>query len=57
MLDAIFNIHISQGSAASFLRRGGIFKEKFVASLPLNPSVKKVENRQVVGEVMGKSLV
>jgi len=42
MLDAIFNIHISQGSAASFLRRGGIFKEKFVASLPLSPSVKKV---------------
>ena len=53
-----FCIHISQGSAATCLKRGGIFKQEFVANLLLSPLVKKkIENRMTVGEVMAKSLV
>jgi len=52
-----FDIHISQGSAATCLRCGGIFKLEFVANLLLSPSVKKFGNRLIFGEVMGKSLV
>ena len=36
------DIHISQGSVATCLRRGGIFKHEFVANLLLSPLVKKV---------------
>jgi len=36
------DIHISQGSVATRLRRGGIFKYKFVANLLQSPSLKKV---------------
>ena len=39
------------------LRRGGMFKQKFVANLLPSPAVKKFENRLIFGEVMGKSLV
>ena len=42
MIDAIFDIHISQGSAATCLRRGGIFKYEFVENLLLSLSVKTV---------------
>ena len=35
------DIHISQGSVATCLKRGGIFKHKFVANLLLSPLVKK----------------
>jgi len=35
------DIHISQGSVATCLRRGGIFKHEFVANLLLSPLVKK----------------
>jgi len=52
-----FCIHISQGSVATCLKRGGIFKHEFVANVLPSPLVKKVENRIVVGEVMAKSLV
>jgi len=38
------------------LRRGGIFKHKFVANLLPSPSVKKFDNRLIFGEVTGKSL-
>ena len=52
-----FDIHISQGSVATCLRRGGIFKHGFVANLLLSPLVKKFENRIIVGGVMAKSYV
>ena len=53
-----FCIHISLGSVATCLKRGGIFKNEFVANLLLSPLVKKnFENRIIVGEVMAKSLV
>ena len=51
------DIHISQGSVATYLRCGGIFKYDFVANLPMSLPVKKFENRLTFGEVMGKSLV
>ena len=51
------HIHISQGSVATCLKRGGIFKHDFVANLLPNLLVKKFENRIIVGEVMAKSLV
>ena len=50
-------IHISQGSVATCLKRGGIFKHRFVANLLPSPLVKKTENRIIVGDVMAKSLV
>ena len=52
-----FCIHISQGSVATCLKRGGIFKQEFVANLLLSRLVKKFENRLIVIEVMAKSLV
>jgi len=36
------DIHISQGSAATYLRCGGIFKDNFVASLALALSAKEL---------------
>jgi len=36
-----FDIHIPQGSVATYLRCGGIFKYEFVANLPLSLSVKE----------------
>ena len=35
------NIHISQGSVATYLRRGGMFKYEFVANLPMSLPVKE----------------
>ena len=35
------NIDISQGSLATYLRCGGIFKHEFVANLPLSLSAKE----------------
>ena len=53
-----FCIHISQGSVATCLKRGGIFKHEFVANFPTESiSEKNFENRIIVGEVMAKSLV
>ena len=49
------DIYISQGSVATCLKRGGIFKHEFVANLLLSLLVKKFENQ--IGEVMAKSLV
>ena len=46
------HIHISQGSVATCLKRGGIFIHEFVANLLPNLLVKKIENRIIVGEVM-----
>jgi len=53
-----FCIRISQGSVATCLKNGGIFKHEFVANLLLSRLVKKkFENRIIVSEVMAKSLV
>jgi len=35
------NIHISQGTGTTYLRRGGIFKHEFVANLPMSLPVKE----------------
>ena len=35
------DIHISQGSVATYLRCGGIFKYEFVANLPVSVTVKE----------------
>ena len=51
------NIDISQGSVATRLRCGGIFKYELVANLPASLPVKEFENRLTFREVMGKSLV
>ena len=53
-----FCIHISHGSVAICLKRGGIFKQEFVANLLPSQQLKKnFENRIIVSEVMAKSLV
>ena len=52
-----FCIHILQGSVATCLKRGGIFKHEFVANLLLSRLVKKFENGIIVSEVTAKSLV
>ena len=55
--DSIFSdVHILQGSAATCLRRGGLFKHSFVANLLPSPTVKQFENRLIFDEVMGKGL-
>jgi len=51
------NIDISQGSVATRLWFGEIFKYELVANLPVSLPVKKIANRLTFGEVMGKSLV
>jgi len=48
-----FYIHILQGSVATCLKRGGIFKHEFVANLLPSRLVKKSDN----SEVMAKSWV
>jgi len=52
-----FCIHISQGSAATCLKRGGIFQHEFVANLLPSRRVNFFENPIIVSEVMAKSLV
>jgi len=42
---ASFPTLVSQGSAATRLRRGGIVNDGFVACLPMNLPEKKCENR------------
>jgi len=37
-----FCFHISQGSVATLLKRGGIFKHEFVANLPPSQLLKKI---------------
>jgi len=43
-----FYIHILQGSVATCLKRGGIFKHEFVANLLPSRLVKNFENRIIV---------
>ena len=52
-----FCTHISQGSVATCFKRGGIFKQEFVANLLQSRLVKNFENRIIISEVMAKSLV
>jgi len=53
-----FNTDISQGSAVTQLRYGGIVKEDFIVNLLVNLSVKESrKNQSTFGEVMGKILV
>ena len=53
-----FYIYISQGSVATCLKRGGIFKHEFVANFLPSRLVKFFfENRIIVSEVMAKSCV
>ena len=35
----------------------GFFEDKFIANIPLNVTVKLLENRSIFGEVMDESLV
>jgi len=54
------NIDISQGSAATCLRCGGIFKYGFITNfyrvLTVKKEVEKIENRLTFGEAMDKSI-
>ena len=46
----------SQGSVATHLVLGGVFKYSFVTNFLLNLTLKNFEHRLIFGEVMGKSL-
>ena len=48
------DIHISQGSVATYLRCGGIFKREFVANLPLSLQRKNFENRLIFGKLWAR---
>ena len=53
-----FNIYISQGSVATCLRHGRIFKDELAAKFTTESvSEKKFENRLIFGRVIGKSLM
>jgi len=55
---SFFCIYISQGSVATCLKCGEIFKHEFVANLLLSQLVKFFwKNQIIVSEVMAKSLV
>jgi len=45
-------IYISQGSVATQLKCGGIFRNNFTKHFPQNVLVKKNENRLIFGEDM-----
>ena len=51
------DIHLSQGSVATPLRRGGICKHEFVVDWLPSLSLKRFENRLIFGDVMYKSFV
>jgi len=51
------NIDISQGSVATYVLCGGIFKYEFVANLPLSLPAKEILKSVNIWEAMGKSLV
>jgi len=51
------DIHILQGSAATYLRCGGIFKYDLLQIYPWTSNWRDFQNRLTFGEVMGKSLV
>ena len=43
------NIHVSQGSVATYVRCGGIFKHQSVANLPLSRPAKKGKSVSIWG--------
>jgi len=51
------NIDISQGSVATRLGCGGVFKFDFVTNFLLSLTVKKTKNRLTLGEVVDRSIV
>jgi len=51
------NIDISQGSVATCLGCGAVFKYDFVANFLLSLTVKEFENRLTFGEVTDRSIV
>ena len=51
------NMDISQGSVATRLACGGVFKYGIVTNFLLSLEVKEFGNRLIFGEVIGKSLV
>jgi len=51
------NIDISQGSVATLLGCGGVFKYGFVTNFLLSLKVKDFENRLILGEDIGKCLM
>jgi len=55
-LSLFFDINVSQGSVATFVRCGGIFNYSFITNLLLSPLVKIFKNRLAFGEVMDKSI-
>jgi len=50
-LAPVSDIHISQGSVATFLWCGGLFKYEFVANLPLSLSDERIVK---IGYYLGK---
>ena len=54
--DVFYGFHISQGSAATQLRYGGMFSNHFITNFRQNAPVKKFENRSIFGKDMDKSL-
>jgi len=42
------DVHISQGSVATYVRCGGIFKYEFVANLPLSLPVKEFRKSVII---------
>jgi len=51
------NIDISQGSAATHLGCGGVFKYDFVTNFLLSPTVKEFRKSVIFGEVTDSSIV
>ena len=51
------NTDISQGSVATRLGGGGVFKYVIVTNFPLSLTVKNFENRLTAGEVTDGSIV
>ena len=49
------NTDISQGTVAPRLGCGGVFVNDFVTNFLLSQTVKKIENRSIFREVVGKS--
>ena len=56
LLTCFDDINVSQGSVATYARRGGIFNMHFIANLSRNVRVKKIVNRLRFERIMVMSL-
>jgi len=54
--DGFYIFYISQGSMATQLRCGGMFRNHFTTNFSQNVPVKKFENRSIFGKDMDKNL-